>query len=39
VPLDRLVGAIGVADEDLKPLLDHRVETTSDLSGKPRNLA
>jgi hypothetical protein len=39
VPLNRLVVAVGVADEDLKPLLDHRVETAPDLGGKPRNLS
>jgi hypothetical protein len=27
VPLNRFVGAVGVTDEDLKTLLDHRVET------------
>ena len=39
VPLDRFVGAVGVADENLKALLDHRVETTPDLGGKPRERA
>jgi len=39
VPLDRFVGAVGVAHEDLKALLDHRVETAPDLGGKPRNLS
>jgi hypothetical protein len=36
--LDRLIGAVGVTDEDLNALLDHRVETTPDLGGKPGNL-
>lgn len=39
VSLDRFVGPVGVTDEDLKALLDHRVETASDLGGQPRNLA
>jgi hypothetical protein len=38
VPLNRLIGAVGVTDEDLKRFLDHRVETAPDLGGKPRNL-
>jgi hypothetical protein len=37
VPLNRLVGAIGVTDEDLKAFLDHGVETGPHLWGKPRN--
>jgi hypothetical protein len=38
VPLDRFVGSVGITDEDLKALLDHRVETTPHLGGKPRHL-
>ena len=38
VPLDRLVGAVGVTDEDLKALVDHRVEAGFHLCEKPRNL-
>jgi hypothetical protein len=38
VPLHRFVGAVGVTDEDLKALLDHRVETGLHLCGKPRDL-
>jgi len=39
VPLYRFVGAVGVPDENLKPLLDHRVETAPDLGGQPRKLS
>jgi len=39
VPLDRLVGAVRITDEDLKAFLDHRVETVPDLGGKPGNLS
>jgi hypothetical protein len=39
VPLDRLVSAVSVTDEDLKALLDHRVETAPDLGGKTGNLS
>jgi len=37
VPLDRLVGAVGLTDEDLKAFLDHRVETALHLGGEMKN--
>jgi hypothetical protein len=36
--VDRLVGAVRITDEDLKPRLD-RVETVPDLGWKPGNLS
>jgi hypothetical protein len=38
VALDRLVGAIGVTDQDLKALFDHRIEARFYLGRKSRNL-
>jgi len=39
VPLNSLVGAIGVTDEDVESLLDHRVETGSHFLRKLRDLS
>lgn len=39
VPLDRLVDAVGVAEEDPKPLLDRRVEAVLHIGREPRNLS
>lgn len=38
VPLDRLVGAVRITDENLKLPLDHRIEVSCHLGEKPRNL-
>jgi hypothetical protein len=38
VPLDRFVGAVGVTDEDLKALVEHRVETYFHLGRESQNL-